>query len=84
MTVPCTFHAAKSGDFLGFRTAPSGATEIVYDDGATHRMIWRVQSAVREGDLGDALSRAVAQARVVPALFAELKKRSIAVEAVSR
>ena len=39
-----TFHAPHGGaDFLGWRKR-AGATEIVYDDGVTRRMIWRVAS----------------------------------------
>ncbi|MFN0116131.1 MAG: hypothetical protein ACKVPY_15790 [Paracoccaceae bacterium] len=64
------------------RRSPVGATEIVYDDGARRRLVWRVASAASEGQLGDALRLAVSQARVVPALHAELKKRSIAIEEV--
>ena len=60
-------------------------TETVYDDGAARRMVWRViQALAEEGRLSDALSRAVAQTRVVPALYVELKKRAIRIEAVTR
>jgi hypothetical protein len=80
------FHAPHGGSvFLGFRKTRAGATEIIYDDGVARRMIWRVtQTLADEGRLSDALSRAVGQARVVPALYAELKKRAIMVEAVIR
>ena len=40
-----TFHAPGNGtDFLGMRINRAGSTEIVYEDGAAHRMIWRVCS----------------------------------------
>ena len=46
-------------------------------------MVWRVtEAAADEGRLSEALARAVAQARVIPALYSELKKRSISVESV--
>jgi len=39
------FHAPHGGgDFLGIRKSRSGGTEIVYDDGVTRRMVWRVDS----------------------------------------
>jgi hypothetical protein len=79
-----TFHSLGGYDFLGYRKAPSGAVEIVYDDGARRRMIWRVATRVSERMIGDALAVAVNQARVLPALYAELKKRSIAIEAIAR
>ncbi|MCX7888600.1 MAG: hypothetical protein N2422_02575 [Rhodobacteraceae bacterium] len=78
-----TFHASVGQDFLGFRKTRQGITEIVYDDGRRHRMVWRVRSATPDGAIGEALDRAVHQPRVLPALFAELKKRSIAIEAVT-
>lgn len=56
--------------------------EIVYDDGASRRMIWRVAKGNAEATVGDALRVAMEQARVVPALYTELKKRSIAIDAV--
>ncbi len=45
-------------------------------------MVWRVRSSVHDGVIGEALRHAVNQSRVVPALYAELKKRAIAVESV--
>lgn len=80
------FHAPYGGTvFLGLRKNRSGATEIVYDDGVTRRLVWRVtQVLADEGRLSDALSRAAAQTRVLPALYAELKKRAIMIEAVTR
>lgn len=79
-----SFHSPLgAGDFLGFRRSPAGQGEIVYDDGVRRRMVFRIASPrIDEARLGDALSIAVAQARVLPALFAELKKRAIVVEAV--
>ena len=79
------FHAPHGGaDFLGWRKARSGATEIVYDDGVTRRMIWRVANhAPNEARLSDALRVAVGAVRVVPTLYDELKKRAIAIERVA-
>ena len=56
--------------------------EIVYDDGRTRRLIWRVASSVNDGVLGDVLRFAVGQRRVVPALQCELNRRHIEVEDV--
>ncbi|WP_372839079.1 hypothetical protein [Phaeovulum sp.] len=79
------FHAPKGGvDFLGLRRGRSGATEIVYDDGVARRMVWRVQGQPNEAALGDALSVAVGAVRVLPTLYAELKRRSISIEAIAR
>ena len=80
------FHAPHGGSvFLGIRKNRAGATEIVYDDGVARRLVWRVTQALTdEGRLSEALSRAVNQTRVLPALYAELKKRAIMVEAVIR
>jgi hypothetical protein len=80
-----TFHAPHGGaDFLGWRKARSGATEIVYDDGVTRRMIWRVAGAtLNEARLADALRVAVGSVRVLPTLYDELKKRAIAIERVA-
>ena len=80
------FHAPYGGTvFPGLRKNRAGMTETVYGDGAARRMVWRViQALAEEGRLSDALSRAVAQTRVVPALYVELKKRAIRIEAVTR
>lgn len=78
------FHSAHgAAHFLGLRHARSGAAEIVYDDGAATRMIFRVVNEVADDrQIREALQRAVSQVRVLPALFTELKRRAIAVEAV--
>lgn len=77
------FHSPSGGfDFLGLRKGRRGDVEIVYDDGVARRKVWRVCGAVSESQLGEALSRAARELRVLPALYAELKKRSIAIEAV--
>ena len=77
-----TYHSALGGaDFLGLRTTPRGM-EIVYDDGVRRRMVWRVASPSAEALIGEALRMAVDQVRVLPALYTELKKRSISVDAV--
>ncbi|WP_233675333.1 hypothetical protein [Rhodobacter flavimaris] len=77
------FHNPSGGlDFLGMRQGRRGGVEIIYDDGVARRMVWRVQGRVSENQLGEALSRAARQVKVVPALYAELRKRAIVVEAV--
>jgi hypothetical protein len=77
------FHAPNGADYLGFRKGRNGTTEVVYDDGVSRRMVWRIaETGVDEVRLADALSHAVGQLRVVPALMTELKKRAIAVERV--
>lgn len=77
-----TYHSALGGaDFLGLRATKHGM-EIVYDDGVKRRMVWRVASPVAEALIGEALRVAVGQVRVLPALYTELKKRAIAVDAV--
>lgn len=79
-----SFHAPHGGaDFLGLRTDSLGATEIVYDDGVTRRMVWRVSGGdSKDARLNDALRLAVCSLRVVPTLYDELKKRAIAIERV--
>lgn len=80
------FHAPHGGaDFLGYRRTRSGQVEVVYDDGVSRRMVWAVGNGteVDEERLSAALSEAVGQLRVVPALMAELKKRSIPVERIT-
>ncbi len=84
MGLQSTFHAPNGGaDFLGWRKTRAGATEIVYDDGVTRRMVWRVASAQGTDErVADALRVAVSALRVVPTLYDELKKRAIAIERV--
>ena len=78
------FHSARgASDFLGLRRGRRGDTEIVYDDGRTRRMVWRVTGPAAESRLCEALARAVNESRVVPALYTELKRRAIAVEIVA-
>jgi hypothetical protein len=76
------FHAPNgSAQFLGFRKARNGGTEVVFDDGVSRRMIWRVSNPqVNEAHLSDALRSAVLALKVVPALIAEVGKRAIALE----
>ncbi len=77
------FHAPHGGaDFLGLRKSRSGTTEIVYDDGVTRRMVWRVEGQAAEGKLTDALRVAVGSLRVLPTLYDELKKRAIQIERI--
>lgn len=84
MGIQSSFHAPHGGaDFLGFRKARDGATEIVYDDGVMRRMVWRVASrGPSEAGISDALRVAVASLRVVPTLYDELRKRAIAIERI--
>ena len=85
MGTQTTFHASGlANDFLGLRVNRTGTTEIVYEDGAAHRMIWRVTGhSADDADLSQALQLAVASHRVVPAMLEELKKRAIAVERIA-
>lgn len=82
MGTQTTFHAPGNGmDFLGWRIGRSGSTEIVYEDGARRRTVWRVcGSAGDEIGLSEAMELAVRASRVIPALMGELKKRAIHVE----
>lgn len=84
MTSLASFHSAVGrANFLGLRTNQQGTMEIVFDDGVAHRMVWRVKSVANEARIGEALKFAIDQARVLPALFSELQKRSIAIEDVT-
>lgn len=78
------FHAPHGGaDFLCIRTGRSGAVEIIYDDGVARRMVWRVEGTANEARLSEALRTAVGAVRVVPTLYDELRKRSIAVARIA-
>ena len=79
-----SFHSPHGGaEFLGWRNR-AGTTEIVYDDGVTRRMIWRVaKGAGAEARISDALRVAVGAQKIVPTLYDELKKRAIAVEKIA-
>lgn len=79
------FHAPNGGaDFLGYRKARNGGTEVVYDDGVSRRMVWRVAgNQVNEAHLSDALRNAVTALRVVPAMITEVGKRAIALERIT-
>ena len=83
MGLQSTFHAPKGADFLGWRVSRAGRTEIVYEDGAAHRQVWRLTEGAPDQDLVDAMQVAVQSAHVVPRLMDELKKRAIAVESDS-
>lgn len=84
MPLPMSYHSSFGGfDYLGLRKGKTGAVEIVYDDGVKRRMVWRVSTQAKESALGDALKSAVNQPRVLQALYAELKRRSIGIEAVA-
>jgi hypothetical protein len=77
------FHAPNGGaDFLGYRRTRAGATEVVYDNGVSRRIVWRLGGSVDGAALDDALAEAVGAVRVVPALMSELKKRAITVDDV--
>ena len=80
-----TFHApGDRADFLGWRVSRDGVTEIVHEDGAARRMIWRVASDGHdEVSMAEAMQLAVKAQRVVPTLIDELKKRAIAVERIA-
>ncbi len=82
MTISAHHSRLGGFDFLGLRKGRSGAMEIVYDDGVARRKVWRVLGEANARIIDAALARAVAQTRVLPALYEELKKRSIAIEAV--
>ena len=83
MPIQSFYHSTSGGfDFLGLRKGSSGRTEIVYDDGVKRRLILRVAGEVSDSVIGEALRHAAAQVRVLPALYSELKKRAIRVDAV--
>lgn len=83
MGLQTSFHAPMGrADFLGMRRSRLGDTEIVYDNGLTQRMVWKVAASCGEDQLSDALQVAVAAPRVIPTLYEELKKRSIGFEAI--
>lgn len=83
MGLQTTFHAPMGADFLGWRISRNGVTEIVHEDGAAHRHVWRVAKGYAEESLVEALAVAVAAPRVVPCLMDELKKRAIAIESIA-
>ncbi|RWR28942.1 hypothetical protein D2T31_12610 [Sinirhodobacter populi] len=74
--------SAGGFDLLGLRRR-QGAVEIVYDDGVMHRKVLRVSGFRTEAQLDEALAHAAREVRVLPALYAELRKRAITIEAVS-
>ncbi|MEZ5684842.1 MAG: hypothetical protein R3D78_02660 [Paracoccaceae bacterium] len=79
-----TFHAASGGlDFVGLRRGRRGEMEIIYDDGVRRRLVWRVLGGASEGQIGEALQRAARATRVLPAIYSELRKRAISIEAVA-
>ena len=83
MGLQTTFHAPGAGaDFLGMRKSRAGLTEIVYDDGASQRLIWRVSQDAGDQVISDALQAAVGAQRVLASLYDELKKRAIRFERV--
>lgn len=83
MGLQTTFHAPGAGaDFLGMRKSRAGLTEIVYDDGGSQRLIWRVSQDARDQVISDALQAAVGAERVLASLYDELKKRAISFERI--
>jgi len=77
------FHAPRGAQFLGYRKARDGRTEVIFDDGVSRRMVWRLSDAeVDEARLSDALSEAVGALRIVPALMTELRRLAIQVERI--
>ncbi len=80
-----SFHANAGMDFLGLRRTRAGRFEIVYDDGAARRMVWRVAgnpAPVTESAVSDALRVAVDARHILPSLYHELKKRALEIERV--
>lgn len=73
-----------AGDFLGLRRTRNGGLEIVYDDGVAKRLVWKVAVGTDPRPLGEALRAALDANRVVPALYSELKKRGVGIEAVAK
>ena len=83
MGLQTTFHAPGAGaDFLGMRKSRTGMTEIVYDDGAKQRLVWRVSDGAGDQGISDALQAAVRAQRVLACLYEELKKRAIQIERI--
>jgi hypothetical protein len=84
MATPTPFHCASGRpDFLGLRRGPRGRTEIVYDAGARQRTVLRVSDInPDEAALTEAMSQAIGEPRVFPALLAALRARAISVEVV--
>lgn len=84
MSLSAAFHSPSGrGDFLGLRQRPAGPVEIVYDDGVAKRMVWRVTGTGSDpAVLRSVLSSAVREARVVPTMINELRKRAIQIEIV--
>lgn len=80
MALQSSFHAPQGADFLGWRIGRAGCTEIVYEDGAAHRQVWRLTQGQADERLVEVLRLAVSGRHVVPRLLEELKKRAIAVE----
>ena len=81
---PRTYHSSRGGfDILGLRKAATGSIEIVYDDGVSRRLVWRVRTPAADHTIGEVLRYAVDQTRSLPALYSELKRRAIAIEAVA-
>ena len=79
-----SYHSSCGGfDFLGLRKCATGAFEIVYDDGVSRRKVWRVNTPAPDHTIGEVLRYAVDQTRVLPALYSELKRRAIAIEAIA-
>lgn len=79
-----SFHSPYGADeFLGLRRSRRGETEIVYDNGRSQRLVWRVAGTeARDDRLSDALRAAMSARRVLPTLFDELTRRAIAVDPV--
>ena len=85
MAIQDSFHAGGSRDFLGLRTCPRGNLQIVYDDGADQRIVWRVaaqHSSQTRAQVAAALREAVEARYVVPTLFHALKKHALNLELV--
>jgi hypothetical protein len=85
MGLHSTFRAPQGGaDLLAWRKTRQGGTEIVYDDGVTRRMVWRVvTNDASEARIAAALRAAAGSVTIVPTLYDELKKRAIAIRRVA-
>ena len=85
MGLHSTFHAPHGGvDLLAWRKTRQGGTEIIYDDGVTRRMVWRVASDnASEARISAALRAASGSVSVVPTHYDELKKRAITIRRVA-
>jgi hypothetical protein len=87
MGIQTSFHADQ-GEFLGLRISRRGEIQVVYDNGAADRQVWRVMGEAdlppdrNEAELSEALRIASGAPRVLSALHHEMKKRAIVLESL--